>query len=119
MTGKTTPVVLMVLFAGAALLLAGCVKEVKLTAGGEKVEFVENPEGIRDKLKDSEQCKLVVTLKVTAQGSPEILGDKMEKEAKDRLIRARNLAAKEGTNVLIAVSEVEDRTQSFEAYKCK
>ena len=119
MTGKTTPVVLMVLFAAAALLLAGCVKDVKLTAGGEKVDFVKNAEGIRDKLKDSEQCKLVVTLKVTAQGSPEIMGDKLAKEAKDRLIRARNMAAKEGTNVLIAVSEVEDRTRSFEAYKCK
>ena len=119
MTGKTTPVALIVLFAATALLLAGCVKEVKLTAGGEKVEFVEDPEGIRDKLKDSEQCKLVVTLKVTAQGSPEIMGDKLAKEAKDRLIRARNMAAKEGTNVLIAVSEVEDRTRSFEAYKCK
>ncbi len=40
-TGQTTPVALIVLFAAAALLLAGCVKEVKLTAGGEKVEFVE------------------------------------------------------------------------------
>ncbi len=119
MTGKTTQVALIVLFAATALLLAGCVKEVKLTPEGEKVEFVENPEFIRDKLKDPEQCKLVVTLKITAQGSPELLGDKREKEAKDRLIRARNMAAKEGTNVLIAVSEVEDRTQSFEAYKCK
>ncbi len=43
----------------------------------------------------------------------------MKKEAKDRLIRARNSAAREATNVLIAESEVKDRAQSFKAYKCK
>ena len=119
MTAKTTQVALIVLIAVAALLLAGCAKEVKLTPGGEKVEFVENPEFIKDKLNDPEQCKHVVTMKITAQGSPELMGDKEKKEATDRLIRARNSAAESGTNVLIAVSEVEDRAQSFKAYKCK
>jgi hypothetical protein len=61
----------------------------------------------------------VVSLKITAQGSPGLMAAKAKEEAKDRLIRARNAAAREGANVLIAVGEVVERAQAFEAYKCK
>ena len=40
-------------------------------------------------------------------------------EAKDRLIRARNAAARNGGNVLIADGEVQERSRNFKAYMCK
>lgn len=118
MTGKATQLAFLMLFAATALVLTGCVKKVTLSEEGQKVEFVENADVIKDKLTNPDKCKLVITLNITAQGSTGLMAAKAKEEAADRLIRARNAAAREGANVLIAVGELKERTQTYEAYKC-
>ncbi|MCZ6647185.1 MAG: hypothetical protein O7B79_13220 [SAR324 cluster bacterium] len=118
MLRMTLPVILLAL---AGLILAGCPTQAELSAEGKKVEFIENPEVIKDKLEDAEKCKLVATLRITGQGSTSSVTKKsrMEDEQKDRLVRARNSAARNGANVLIADGELQGRSQSFKAYQCK
>lgn len=119
MAKKTVQGLWLGLIAASVLILAGCPKEVVLTPEGKKVEFMENQEVIKDKLADKEQCKLVVSLKITGQGSMNLVGEKKLKEENDRLVRARNAAAREGANVIVKVGELEGRTQSFDAFNCK
>ena len=105
----------------AGLVLAGCPKKIELSEEGKKVEFIENVEVIKDKLENPEQCQLVASLRITAMGSTSSVKKKsrLTDEAKDRMIRARNAAARNEGNVLITDGEVQGRSRKFKAYKCK
>ncbi len=112
------PLAVMVL---AGLVLAGCPKQVELSEAGKEVEFIENVKVIKDKLENPEQCQLVASLRITGMGSTSSVKkeSRLQDEAKDRMIRARNAAARHEGNVLIADGEVQGRTRNFKAYKCK
>ena len=118
MAKQTVVGTLLLLLAGGLLLSAGCAKKITLTPAGEKVEFIENADVIKDKLADKEKCKLVVMLKMSAKLGP-TMGDKKKKEAAKRLIMARNAAARDGANVVVLSGELEGDTQAYDAYKCK
>ncbi len=118
MAKKTMVGTLLMLLAGGLLLSAGCAKKLTLTPGGEKVEFVENTDVIKDKLADKEKCKLVMTYKMSAKIGP-TMGDKKKKEAAKRLVMARNAAARDGANVVVLSGDLMGDTQAYDAYKCK
>ena len=108
-----------VLPTAAFFLLTACAKGPQLTEAGKKVELVENPEVMQDKLDDPEKCKLMAELQVQSI-HPAIMGRKSreEREARERLVRARNMAAENDANVIISQGKVEDHEQGFKAYKC-
>ncbi len=111
--------VLSVLSVGLLVFLAACVKTVDLTPGGKEVLFMAKPSVVKEQLDDPERCKLVTTLRITAQGSTALTkANKQKDEARDRLVRARNAAARNGANLLIETGALEERTQSYKAYKC-
>lgn len=111
--------ILAMLLTAALFLLTACTKGPQLTEAGKKVELVENPEVMQDKLDDPEKCKLMAELRVQVK-NPLVLGLKSRaaSEAKDRLVRARNMAAENDANVLVPQGKVEDHEQDFKAYKC-
>ena len=107
------------LLTAALFLLTACTKGPQLTEAGKKVELVENPAVMQDKLDDPEKCKLIAELQVQSK-HPLVLGLKSRQasEAKERLVRARNMAAENDANVLIPEGGVENHEQGFKAYKC-
>ena len=112
-------VVLSVLLVGLLILLAACAKKVELTVGGKEVLFMAKPASIQSQLDDPERCKAVATLRITAQGSTALTkANKAKEENQDRLVRARNAAARNGGNLLIAEGALEARTQSYKVFKC-
>ena len=98
--------------------VAACVKSQQLTDGGKKVQYVENVAVIQDKLDDPKKCLFLAYVEVEAHVAIGLIESRMKAEQKQRLIRARNLAARSGGNVIIAAGEVREKAQRFKAYKC-
>ena len=93
------------------LVLAGCAKEITLDKGGEAVQLM-------DKLDDPSACKETSTHTVTAQSSWQLQGSSEEREEKDRLVTARNAAAKKGANVIVPQGALEGKSRVYKAFKC-
>lgn len=100
-------------------LFAACTKVPQLTEGGKQVQFIENVEVVQDKLDDPEKCKLVALVEVESKVAIGTTESSKKSEQKRRLVRARNIAAKNGGNLIIADGDVVDYTQKFKAYQCK
>ena len=112
--------VLMVLsIVAVTLLLAACAKAPKLTEGGKQVQYLENSDVIKDKLNDPAKCRFIAYVEVEAKVAIGLHESSAKSEQKRRLVRARNIAAKNDANVLVADGEVTGKSQKFRAYKCK
>ncbi len=114
----SSPIVLALLVL-SALSFAACTKSPQLTEGGKQVQFVENVDVVQDKLDDPEKCKLVAHLEVKSKIAIGMMESSKISEHKQRLIRVRNITAKNGGNLMIADGDVVDNTQKFKAYNCK
>lgn len=107
-----------VLILAVAFSLTACAKRPKLTDGGKKVQFVKQVEIIQDKLDDPKKCRFLAHIEVEASVTIGLHSSRGKEEQKRRVTRARNLAAKNGANVIITAGELTDKAQKFKAYKC-
>ncbi len=95
----------------AIAVFVGCAKELQLTAMGESVQLMDTvPAGVN--------CKETSTHTVSAQASKQMSGSSAEREERDRIVTARNAAAKMGANVIVPQGELDGKSRQYKAYKC-
>lgn len=112
-------VLMTVLVCAVTFFVVACAKAPKLTKGGEQVEYVENADFIKDKLNDPAQCRFIAYVEVEANVAIGLTESRAKSEQKRRLVRARNIAADNKANVIVADGEVTGNSQKFRAYQCK
>jgi hypothetical protein len=108
-----------VLVFAVTIFVVACAKTPKLTDGGKQVEYFENTGMIKDRLNDPAQCRFIAYVEVEANVGVGLTESRAKSEHKRRLVRARNIAADNKANVIVADGEVTGKSQKFRAYQCK